>query len=94
VSHLHPNRQEGPWTLHVGDDGKAVYVEGWRPQHPDENNVERVEVVPASQLAGAVEAFGQERQAVLDCVNLYGDETLHKALDGIGWPADYLGEHS
>jgi hypothetical protein len=43
------------------------------------------------QLAGAVEAFARERQDVLNCVNLYGDETLHKALDGIGWPADYLG---
>lgn len=40
---------------------------------------------------GAVEAFAQERQAVLDCVNLYGDETLHKALDAIGWPGDYIG---
>lgn len=27
-----------------------------------------------------------ERQAVLDCINLYGGETLHKALDAIGWP--------
>jgi hypothetical protein len=31
----------------------------------------------------------QERQDVLNCINLYGDETLHKALDGIGWPDDY-----
>jgi hypothetical protein len=45
----------------------------------------------ASNHRGAVEAFAQERQAVLDCVNLYGDETLHKALDAIGWPDDYIG---
>lgn len=30
----------------------------------------------------------EERQAALDCINLYGDETLHKALDGIGWPRE------
>lgn len=29
-----------------------------------------------------------ERQAVLDCINLYGDQTLHSALDAIGWPTD------
>jgi chromosome segregation ATPase len=33
------------------------------------------------------ERLKAERQAVLDVVNLYGDETLHKALDGIGWPS-------
>lgn len=37
----------------------------------------------------ATEAFAQERQDVLNCINLYGDETLHKALDSIGWPDDY-----
>jgi hypothetical protein len=43
-----------------------------------------------TQLTKTVETFAQERQVVLDCVNLYGDETLHKALDSIGWPADYV----
>jgi hypothetical protein len=33
------------------------------------------------------ERLKAERQAVLDVVNLYGDETLHKALDMIGWPS-------
>lgn len=28
----------------------------------------------------------EERQAVIDCINLYGDEVLHKALDAIGFP--------
>jgi ribosomal protein L37AE/L43A len=43
--------------------------------------------VPTAQLRGAVERVAQleaERQVVLDCVNLYGDETLHAALDAIG----------
>jgi hypothetical protein len=80
----------GPWTLTVGEDGAATYVDGWRPANVDEPT-RKVEVVPADQLAGAVEAFAQERQAVLNVVNLYGDETLHKALDAIGWPANYVG---
>jgi hypothetical protein len=33
-----------------------------------------------------VEQLRAERQAVLDVVNLYGDQTLHTALDDIGWP--------
>lgn len=32
-----------------------------------------------------------ERQAVLDCINIYGDETLHGALDSIGWPQNWKG---
>lgn len=36
-----------------------------------------------------VEHLRAERQRVIDVVNLYGDETLHKALDSIGWPDDY-----
>jgi hypothetical protein len=39
----------------------------------------------------AVDALAREHAAVLDCVNLYGDETLHKALDNIGWPTNYIG---
>lgn len=50
-----------------------------------------VEIVGAldTRLAEAVETSDAERQAVLDVVNIYGDETLHKALDNIGWPANY-----
>jgi hypothetical protein len=81
------------WTL-MGAPLGCVHVTGGpslsSPEQPDGIGVE-VEVVPASQLRGAVAAFAQERQAVLDCVNLYGGETLHKALDAIGWPADYIG---
>jgi hypothetical protein len=73
----------------VGEDGAATYVDGWRPANVDEPT-RKVEVVPADQLTGAVEAFARERQAVLDVVILYGDETLHKALDAIGWPANYV----
>lgn len=43
-------------------------------------------------LAVAQEVFAQERRDVLNCINLYGDETLHKALDSIGWPDDYRKE--
>lgn len=43
------------------------------------------------QLKAEVERLRAERQAVLDCVNLYGDETLHKALDTIGWPPESKG---
>lgn len=49
-------------------------------------------VVPVEQLQEIVEAFAQERQDVLNCINLYGDEVLHKALDSIGWPDDYIKE--
>ena len=45
-----------------------------------------------SELRAEVERLRQERQAVLDCVNLYGDEVLHSALDGIGWPDVALSE--
>jgi hypothetical protein len=43
----------GPWTLTVGEDGAATYVDGWRPANLDEPT-RKVEVVPADQLAGAV----------------------------------------
>lgn len=43
-------------------------------------------------IAAAQKAFAQERQDVLNCINLYGDEVLHKALDSIGWPDDYRKE--
>jgi hypothetical protein len=49
----------------------------------------------ADQLRGAVAriaALEAERQAVLDAVNLYGDEILHAALDAIGWPATSRGQ--
>jgi hypothetical protein len=45
-----------------------------------------------AHLCGANEVFKQERQAVLDVVNIYGDETLHKALGNIGWPANYVSQ--
>lgn len=38
----------------------------------------------ADALASDVLAMFEE-QAVLDVVNLYGDATLHQALDDIGW---------
>lgn len=34
----------------------------------------------------AVKGAVARLRTVLDCINLYGDETLHKALDAIGWP--------
>jgi hypothetical protein len=37
-------------------------------------------------LKHRVRELQAERQAVLDVVNLYGDGTLHAALDNIGWP--------
>lgn len=40
----------------------------------------------AREMEAEVERLQAERQAVLDAVNLYGDETLHRALDAIGWP--------
>lgn len=43
-------------------------------------NTEAVPVVPAA----ALERAEAERQAILDCINLYGDETLHAALDDAG----------
>ena len=43
-----------------------------------------VRYVPAEEVAA-------ERQAVTSVVNIYGDETLHTALDRIGWPANYIG---
>lgn len=73
---------EGSFTIRWdGYHGYRVSVPG----------LERATVVPADTYRGAVDAFAQERQAVLDAVNLYGDETLQKALDDIGWPADYRG---
>ena len=38
-----------------------------------------------SDLEARVAALEAERQAVIDAVNLYGDETLHHALDAIGF---------
>lgn len=38
-----------------------------------------------SDLHAEVERLRSERQAVLDVVNLYGDDLLHRALDDIGW---------
>lgn len=40
----------------------------------------------ADELRARVEALEAERQAVLDVINLYGDDVLHSALDAIGWP--------
>jgi hypothetical protein len=55
-------------------------AEGWMAQ------TER-EVALRESLAAENARLRDEAQAVLDCVNLYGDETLHKALDSIGWKA-------
>lgn len=37
-------------------------------------------------IADRVEDLEAERQAVLDVINIYGDEVLHSQLDAIGWP--------
>lgn len=42
-------------------------------------------VVPVRELREENERLREEHRAVLDCVNLYGDETLHAALDAVGW---------
>jgi hypothetical protein len=39
----------------------------------------------AKKAEAEVEKLREERRAVLDCINLYGDEVLHKALDAIGF---------
>jgi hypothetical protein len=44
-------------------------------------------VAERDRLRAENERLKAERQAVLDVVNLYGDETLQKALDDIGWPS-------
>jgi hypothetical protein len=41
---------------------------------------------PCAMCQAENERLRAERQAVLDCVNLYGDDVLHEALDAIGWP--------
>lgn len=38
---------------------------------------------PCSYHEGYADAWA-ERQAVLDCINLYGDKVLHAALDDAG----------
>lgn len=35
-------------------------------------------------VLAAVAALEEERQAILHCINLFGDETLHGALDSAG----------
>jgi hypothetical protein len=83
------------WTItpahHEDDDEGDCYTVGACIEPPLTFGSEPVEVVRADAYRGAVEAFAQERQAVLDAVNIYGDETLHKALGAIGWPANYIG---
>jgi DNA-directed RNA polymerase subunit RPC12/RpoP len=64
----------------------ATFVIGRQPSdgHCPEcltEQLERVEYVPRR----FVTALEEERQAALHCINLYGDETLHSALDAIGW---------
>lgn len=49
--------------------------------HEDHHSATFPTMVPASRVA----ELEEERQAVIDAVNLYGDETLHKALDDIGF---------
>jgi hypothetical protein len=66
----------GPWTLTVGEDGAATYVDGWRPANVDEPT-RKVEVVPADQLAGAVSALDALRRAA-DAF----DATLSSTVDG------------
>lgn len=39
-------------------------------------------------LEAEVEDLREDKQAVIDVVNLYGDATLHQALIDIGWPVD------
>lgn len=72
-------RFKGWPTLNSPEDADATHrwaracLEMWEAERAD--------------LLAKVERLREERQAVLDCINLYGDETLHSALDGIGWPA-------
>jgi hypothetical protein len=66
----------GPWTLTVGEDGAATYVDGWRPANVDEPT-RKVEVVPADQLARAVSALDALRRAA-DAF----DATLSSTVDG------------
>jgi hypothetical protein len=54
----------GPWTLTVGEDGAATYVDGWRPANVDEPT-RKVEVVPADQLTGAVERVAKLEAALV-----------------------------
>lgn len=59
------------------------------PQHDVfiADGINRLRAMHAERLG----ADDDERQAVLDAINLYGDEILHKALDGIGWPQAHDG---
>jgi hypothetical protein len=72
----------GPWTLTVGEDGAATYVDGWRPANVDEPT-RKVEVVPADQLTGAVEAL-HRAHAALDAEHGHTAETW---ADRERWPA-------
>jgi hypothetical protein len=68
-SMLRPD-DEPRWTI----DGQTMRASG-----PWLKAAGRIEVVPASVLEGAIDRIAEleaERQAVLDAVNLYGDETL------------------
>ncbi len=38
-----------------------------------------------SDARAEIERLQAQRQAVIDCINLYGEETLHKALDAVGF---------
>jgi hypothetical protein len=51
---------------------------------PDCHICERCEPEMDS-LVSEVKRLREQHQAVLHMINLYGDETLHKALDSIGW---------
>ena len=54
----------------------------------------RVTAAEIERLQAEIERLQAEHQAVLDCINLYGDETLHSALDGIGWPTAEPGKRA
>src|SRR4051812_22011336 len=38
------------------------------------------------RLRRTIKQMEEEKQAVLNAVNLFADEVLHAALDAIGWP--------
>ena len=66
---------------------RAIELGGFRSAEETEEAT-RWAAVEIASLREEVERLRYERQAVLDCINLYGDETLHSALDSIGWPPE------
>ena len=83
---LHDKRR---WKFYGATNFGTTYYQG-ETTPPDGTWVVPEEVVES--LRQRLKELESERQAVLDVVNLYGDEVLHSALDGIGWHINHDGK--